>query len=105
MTKFLNATKISFFDFDKWVLSMLYCNSIDLSKGIDITNSDNSKESSAYHYREGFPYWGYTEESPSPADKIYSSNNSSPVDSLHQSFVPLPPISQPLNNNFHNTTQ
>ena len=70
MTKFLSATKISFFDFDKWVLSMLYCNSIDLSKGIDNPNSNNSKESSTYHYRESFCYWGYVEESPPQQTKF-----------------------------------
>ena len=36
--------KISFFDFDVWVLKMLYYDTIDLSKGIDVAKRNNSKK-------------------------------------------------------------
>ena len=36
--------KISFFDFDGWILQMLYYNRIDSSEGIDPDKSKNIKE-------------------------------------------------------------
>ena len=36
--------KISFFDFDGWILQMLYYNRTDSSEGIDPAKSKNTKE-------------------------------------------------------------
>ena len=44
MIIFLILMKITFSGLDKWVIQMLYCNRVDLDEGIDVIESNNSKE-------------------------------------------------------------
>ena len=39
-----------FFDFDKWVLKMLYYNRIDLQEENDVTKSNNNKKFNVFQY-------------------------------------------------------
>ena len=44
------ADEDQFFDFDKWMLKILYYDRINISEGIDPTKSNNSKECIIRYY-------------------------------------------------------
>ena len=62
MTIFLKLMKITFIDFDKWMLYILYQNRIDVIKGIDAAKSNNSKECMVcyyWHFSHGLEFQDY----------------------------------------------